>query len=457
MKKIIYILPVLMMFMSCENYFVEKQLGYEGEITDVRNFSYTLAETDYSAIAKNATNIATALNMGEFEGDSTYYQKLQNLASDKYFADTLIAPEVFIPAFMAAKYPNLSVGTLCDVTYRISADMPLVYDDFNVIRDFNPSAPLTSVDDIIPALDAQVNNLMKRGGYKFVVNFADDVTYIYACDANKQFTAYTNEQISVIALTKADYALIGDTRIEDPATVLNIYLKNRFPYAAAETKYGVIYKNSTGGNTFVQCEYNGTNWVLFSNIADETMSFEMKGVWKANISTFLSEPFLGHGQGAFVIQNVLLEDPLTYTWYYSSVYGMCTSAYKNNESWDSETWLVSPKVKLKKAKNPQLIFDQAFNKATNFTEECTVLVSTDYKGDVTTCTWEALPWNELEDGSLNVPSGTSWVFQTTGDISMQKWAGQTVYIGFRYTTSNKISGTWELQNVLVYEPETNQE
>ena len=191
---------------------------------------------------------------------------------------------------------------------------------------------------------------------------------------------------------------------------------------------------------------------MLSTIADETMSFEVKGVWKANTSTYLSEPFIGNGQGKFVIQNVHLQDPLTYVWYYSSIYGMCASAYKD-KSYDSEAWLVSPVVKLKKARNPQLIFDQAFNKASNFTEEATVLVSTDYKGDVTTCTWTPLEWNKNEDGSLNVPPGTSWVFQTTGNLDLSAFKGQSIYLGFRYTTSGGISGTWEIKNVLVYEPE----
>lgn len=453
MKKLVYLLPIFaLMLASCENFYLEKQLDYKSSITDVRNFAYTLTDADYSTIAKNATNVATALAMGETENDSSIYFRLQNLATDKYFADTLIAPETFIPAFLATKYPNLSSGTLCEVTYKLAADMPLVYSDFKTIRDFNSTTELTSEEDIIPALDAQVNNLMKRAGYKFIV-YMGDKTYIYQCDEEKHFSPYVNETLQIFALTKADYAQIGASVVENPEVVLPIYLRNHFPYAKADDKYGMIYKSASGANTFVQCTYNGTDWELFSSIAEDVMSFEMKDVWKANISTYLSEPFLGHGQGAFVIQNVLLEDPLTYTWYYSATYGMCTSAYKNNESWNSETWLVSPIIKLKKARNPQLIFDQAFNKATNFTEECTVLVSTDYKGDVTTCTWEALPWNVLEDGSLNVPPGTTWVFQSSGDMSLQKWAGQTIYLGFRYTTSNKISGTWELQNVLVYEPQ----
>ena len=455
MKKIIFILTTsVLLFSACENFYLENQLGYEPTISDVRNFAYTLTEADYGSIASNPTNIATALAMGNFDNDSSIYQRLQNLKTDKYFADTLIAPELFIPAFMTAKYPHLSEGTVCDVTYRITADMPIYFAEFQTIRSVkDPEIPYTSIDQIIPALDTLVDNRMKKEGYKYVVNFSDAITYIYQY-SDSIFSLFQSEMIDVIALSNADYVTIGANKIADPQTTLNIYLLHRFPYAAAGTKYGIIYKNDKGSNKFSEFNYNGSQWIMLSSVTDEVMSFEVKDTWKANTSTYLSEPFLGHGQGDFVIQNVTLQDPLTYVWYYSSSYGMCASAYKDNASWDSEAWLVSPIVKLKKARNPQLIFDQAFNKAPNFTEEATVMVSTDYKGDVTTCTWEALEWNKYEDGTLNVPPGTSWVFQTTGNLDLSKYKGQAIYIGFRYTTSGGISGTWEIKNVLVYEPET---
>lgn len=452
MKKVLYIFTIALLFVACENFYLENQLGYQPTIDDVRNFAYTLTEADYASIASNPTNIATALSMGASENDSSVYARLQNLKTDKYFADTLIAPELFIPAFMAARYPNLSEGTICEVTYRITADMPIYYNEFKIIREFVPETPLNSVEDIIPALEQQIKNYFKKEGYKFVVNFSDDVTYVYQY-VDSAFSLFQSEMIDIIALSNADYATIGTSKIADAQTTINIYLSRRFPYAVADTKYGIIYKNDKGANTFAEFTYDGTKWNMLSTIADETMSFEVKGVWKANTSTYLSEPFIGNGQGKFVIQNVHLQDPLTYVWYYSSSYGMCASAFKDNASWDSEAWLVSPVIKLKKAHNPQLIFDQAFNKAANFTEEATVLVSTDYKGDVTTCTWTPLEWNKNEDGSLNVPPGTSWVFQTTGNLDLSAFKGQSIYLGFRYTTSGGISGTWEIKNVLVYEPE----
>ena len=458
MKRLIYILPLLsMLFLSCENYYLEHQLGYETTITDVRTFAYTLTDGDYSAIASNATNKATALTMGKDETDSTIYFLLQNLSTNKYFADTLIAPDVFIPAFLAAKYPQLSAGTLCDVTYRTVQDKPIYQNEFQVIRDFNPPTPFTSYDEIVPSLDANVHALIKREGYKFLINFSDDEVLIYTY-SNGEFSLFTTDAVTLYVLTRNDYKSIGADYLATPEHTLPIFLAQRFPYATEDTKYAVIYKGPARTNIIHEYVFDGKTWAPTADIADEVMSFEMKDQWKANISTYLNEPFLGHGQGNFVVQNVFLQDPLTYTWYYSATYGMCTSAFKDGASWKSNTWLVSPAVKLKKARRPQIVFDQAFNKADNFTEEAHVMVSTDYKGDVTTATWTELPWNTNEDGSLNVPPGTSWVFQTTGDIDLSAWKGQTIYIGFNYTTGENaegivVSGTWELKNLLVYEPE----
>ncbi len=455
MKKSFGLLLIALCLASCEDFYLNHQLGGYQPITVVRNFAYTLSDADYSIVASNATNVATALSMGKYDGDSSVYNKLKEVGTNKYFSDTLVTPELFLPAFMAQKYPQLSEGTLCEVTYRTQLDLPLYFNDFTVIRDFTPSSPLSTEDEIIAALDDQVNPLMKREGYKFVVYFSDDKTYVYQYK-NGAFSPYSANGVEILALPAAAYQEIGSNAISNPELTLNIYLTQHFPYAADETTYLIIYKNENRTSSIDQFSYNLStkHWDILNKIGEESMSFEMKEAWKANISTYLSEPFLGHGQGDFVIQNVLLESPLTYVWYYSSTYGMCASAYKDSESHASEAWLVSPAVKLKKAKNPQLVFDQAFNKADNFTEEATVLVSTDYKGDVTACTWTTLEWNKNDDGTLNVPAGTSWVFQSTGDMDLSAFVGHSVYIAFRYTTSNGKSGSWEIKNVLVYEPQT---
>ncbi len=275
---------------------------------------------------------------------------------------------------------------------------------------------------------------------------------------NGVWVLYTNDQVKgVEILPESVYEALGTTVVSDPATTINIYLKNKYPYAAEEDDYLVVYMVS-GGSTADDFVFDGTDFVMVSGYGDEVMNFLLKKDkgWQADISTYLNEPFLGHGQGNFVLQNVLLSGPLTYVWKYDASYGMKASAYYGGNN-AAEAWLVSPAIKLKKAKKPSLIFDMTQKYAANFAEECKVWVSTDYAGDVTACTWKQLPYLQNEDGTLNVPDGSSWTFQSSGEMLLTDYIEQKIWIGFQYTSSDAASATWEIKNLLVHEIEENAE
>lgn len=275
---------------------------------------------------------------------------------------------------------------------------------------------------------------------------------------NGVWVTYTNDQVKgVEILPESVYEALGTTVVSDPATTINIYLKNKYPYAAVEDDYLVVYMVS-GGSTADDFVFDGTDFVMVSGYGDEVMNFLLKKDkgWQADISTYLNEPFIGHGQGNFVLQNVLLSGPLTYVWKYDASYGMKASAYYGGNN-AAEAWLVSPAIKLKKAKKPSLIFDMTQKYAANFAEECKVWVSTDYAGDVTTCTWKQLPYLTKEDGTLNVPDGSSWTFQSSGEMLLTDYIEQKIWIGFQYTSSDAASATWEIKNLLVHEIAENAE
>ena len=213
------------------------------------------------------------------------------------------------------------------------------------------------------------------------------------------------------------------------------FLAEKFPQLSSGSKINLTY-NVLGRDSIIV----------------ETVTFSRYNVWVSAI--YYRQAIAGDGdQGKLTIQDILLTDPLTYVWYYSAAYGMCASAFKHVNSYDSESWLVTPQIDLSRAKTPQFGFDHAFNKAPNFTDECAVLVSTNYAGDVKTCDWTQLDWNLNEDGTQNVPAGTSWTVQHTGYFDFTPFVGKKINIAFRYTTSNGISGTWELKNLLLSEPE----
>lgn len=277
-------------------------------------------------------------------------------------------------------------------------------------------------------------------------------TALYQYSEGK-WKAYKNEAATVVAIPEDVYSAVGFTYLLDKnKDVLTTFLAQEFPYAQAGKAFTVVYvATKEGAYNAVEFVYDGTAFVENLGMSQTTTTFSLSDVWGSTI--YYKQYIMGEGQGKLTIQDVKLQEPLTYVWYYSAAYGMCASAFKDNASYESESWLVTPQIDLSRAKTPQFSFDQAFNKAPNFTEECAVFVSTNYNGDVTTCDWTQLEWNLNEDGTLNVPGGTSWVFQPSGYFDMSEYVGEKIHIAFRYTTSGGVSGTWEIRNLLLSEPE----
>ena len=277
-------------------------------------------------------------------------------------------------------------------------------------------------------------------------------TALYQYNEGK-WTAYKNEAATVVALPEDVYSAVGFTYLLDKnKDILTTFLAQEYPYAQAGKAFTVVYVSTKEGTyNAIEFIYDGAAFVENLGMGQTTTTFSLSDVWGSTI--YYKQYIMGEGQGKLTIQDVKLTEPLTYVWYYSAAYGMCASAFKDNASYDSESWLVTPQIDLTRAKTPQFSFDQAFNKAPNFTEECAVFVSTNYNGDVTTCDWTQLEWNLNEDGTLNVPGGTSWVFQPSGYFDMSAYVGEKIHIAFRYTTSNGVSGTWEIRNLVLSEPE----
>lgn len=277
------------------------------------------------------------------------------------------------------------------------------------------------------------------------------VLYQYS---NGKWSSYKNEAATVVALPEDVYAAVGYNYLLDKnKDVLTTFLAQEYPYAQADQAYTVVYVSTKeGAYNAIEFIYDGAAFVENLGMSTVTTAFSLSDVWGSTI--YYKQAILGEGQGKLTIQNVVCNDPLTYIWYYSGSYGMCASAFKNDASWPSEAWLITPQIDLSRAKTPQLSFDHAFNKAEgDFTNECAVMVSTDYVDDVTTATWTQLEWAVNEDGTLNVPAGTSWTFQPTGALDMSAFVGEKVHVAFRYTTVGGKSGTWEIKNLLLAEPE----
>ena len=280
-------------------------------------------------------------------------------------------------------------------------------------------------------------------------------TVLYQYNGSKWVT-YKNEAATVVAIPEDVYSAVGFTYLLDKnKDIMTTFLAQEFPYAQAGKAYTVVYvATKAGAYNAIEFVYDGTAFVENLGVSFATSTFSLSDVWGSTI--YYKQYIMGEGQGKLTIQDVICNEPMSYVWYYSAAYGMCASAFKNDASWESESWLITPMIDLSRAKMPEFSFDHAFNKAEgDFLNECSVWVSTSYTGNVTDAAnnWVQLEWNTLEDGTLDVPAGNSWTFQPTGKLDMSQFVGEKIHIAFRYKTVGGKSGTWEIRNLLLSEPE----
>ncbi len=165
---------------SCENFFDEKQLdNVNYRPTDVRtSMTYTMTADDVAAVGKQCTYRGNdtvpsvyeqkALSLCT-ETDSTAYVEWKKIASLKAFTEDA-SPDIYLPMFMATKFPYLDAGTICNVTYplyegksarqepfRYASPYTLTEEDYRLIWNGRGASYLTpqSLNDVSKVLKQQ--------------------------------------------------------------------------------------------------------------------------------------------------------------------------------------------------------------------------------------------------------------------------------------------------------------
>ena len=140
--------------------------------------------------------------------------------------------------------------------------------------------------------------------------------------------------------------------------------------------------------------------------------------------------------GDFTVNDVKLPEQIPVIWEFSSKYVcMKATAFANPNNYASESWLISPEIQLPSGKS-YLTFEHAggfFGTASN---EATVWISKN-GGD----------WVQLVIDPKNYPS--TWNFIFAGSWDLTKYAGSTVKIAFKYSSTQAKAGTWEVREVLI--------
>ena len=145
------------------------------------------------------------------------------------------------------------------------------------------------------------------------------------------------------------------------------------------------------------------------------------------------------GLAAFTFENVSVPDGIN-IWKLDSKYGLVANAYVSGSRYDSDTWAVSPEIDLAGYSKGHFTVHNAANYFTtsdNFAKMCQVAVR-EAGGEWQTVTMPTLP------------SGAAWTFIDSGNIDLTAFAGKKIQIGFHYTSTPSLAGTWEIDEVKVY-------
>ena len=458
---------------ACENYFDEKYLDNGKQtITVVETHEYTLQSADYTSIANNKTNKAYAQSLDSVPGSEINQLALEQVGKNGYFNEIATA-DLYVPAFIYNKYPQLDPGSIFNVTYRTYEGTPSYLDPFNQVEQYK----LTSADYktiwgnsdtkyLTPATLSRIGEALPW--------YPDDIEEDVILGVVYEFSSKEPEEGGAAEETvEVIYVFNGASWKPFVSTNPLILLLPKEANGQAEKWLGLTYPLAEKDQTVALMTYNskrklydaieyvcdGDAWAANTGIIEETMSFALNQGWAANLSTYYKQAVAGDGnKGKIVTQDFDLEDGITYIWMFDNTYGMKGTAYKSGPHY-GEGWFVTPVIKLKNSKQPALSFDMAMNygptEADGRYEQATVWVSTDYVDDVRTATWTQLPWKKLDaETNTGFPDANSWTFYNSGRMDLSAWNNEKIVIGFRYKSlPGQTCSTWEVKNILVSEPE----
>lgn len=130
------------------------------------------------------------------------------------------------------------------------------------------------------------------------------------------------------------------------------------------------------------------------------------------------------------------------TWKLDSKYGfVAKGGIANKDAIDTDAWAISSEFDLTNFKDVRLLVRSAanfFNDQATFNQYCRVCVREIGATDWTTVT---LPVP---------PAGNSWKFSDSGYADLSAFAGKKIEVGFHYTSTPTLSGTWEIDSMTLH-------
>jgi hypothetical protein len=107
----------------------------------------------------------------------------------------------------------------------------------------------------------------------------------------------------------------------------------------------------------------------------------------------------------------------------------------DGQPYANEDWAISPQINLDNYSEESFSFDNAMNYSGPAME---LYISSDYNGDPSTANWDMIAFNA---------SAGSWAYESS-EIDLSSYSG-TVNLGFKFTSTDTESATWEIDNLLI--------
>ena len=314
--------------------------GFDGNtpITEVKTIDYTLTDADYSAIAKNSTNIALA---GEELANA-----LKAVGNQHYFTPEIQAKD-YIPAFLGSTsfpYFILDDGSSVKVTYNITENLPVEVSaiaaamEYNVTTDNYKSvwgsdddyiaafAPSHSAEKSIPGILTSQYPEAQAGQYA-IVNYkasyqepvfgnAGDVSYTHMLTtqilSGRKYMFVADGKAAMAIDESKGYGYLNVTTVgEDDGTGLNVAESAALEFRFVSTEGGYYIIDCYGRYMYMTGSFNSFNL--------STELPESGAVWTV----------AANEDGTMVVTNVEMGKTIQYSAQYSSygVYPEVTGIY----------------------------------------------------------------------------------------------------------------------------------
>ncbi len=386
----------------------------------------------YTASASGSLTAASGQALrypSEGTADFFAYYPYTSLSSTVYSVDVSDQSD---PTAIDLLYSDNATGIETNTTVELAFTHQLSQIVINIQTD----ATITSTSGLaitISGMKTQANFELTDGTLTVTGSTADFDMNVDADGTTAEAIVIPTEDLTGVTLT---FALNGMTFTWD-ATV------NGGGGFDAGTKYTYTATLSTeGGQPAVSMgEATIEDWtdVAGGNI---NVDFDDETTVTGEEFVALDEPF-DDGQGDFIIDNVTLPSALSYVWTHDSSYGyMKASAYVSYTNYAAESWLISPEIDLSAATTATLTFTHIINYASDMQNEQTLWVA-----DASVTSGSSSGWEQVT--IPNYPSGSSWTAASSGDIDLSAYAGKSIRIAFKYTSTESGAATWEVYDVKV--------